>query len=86
VQAPALTAPQKAAIFSAVMLDKSKIKVNEKLDATVGKAVPVVDPNQLPADVLAQAPTARAYQYTVLADQVVLIDPVTMRVVDAIKP
>jgi Protein of unknown function (DUF1236) len=86
VQAPALTAAQKAAIFSAVMLDKSKSKVNEKLDATVGEAVPAVDLNQLPADALAQVPTARAYRYTVLADQVVLVDPATMRVVDVIKP
>jgi hypothetical protein len=86
VQGPALTAAQKAAIFSAVMLDKSKSKANEKLDAIVGEAAPAVDLNQLPADALAQAPTARAYRYIVLADQVVLVDPATIRMVDVIKP
>ena len=86
LQAPALTAAQKAAIFSAVMLDKSKSKANENLEVTVGEPVPTVELYQLPADALAHAPIARPYRYTVLADQVVLVDPATMRVVDVIKP
>jgi hypothetical protein len=86
LQAPALTAAQKTAIFSAVMLDKSKSKMNENLTVTVGAPVPTVELYQLPADALAQAPTARPYRYTVLADQVVLVDPATMRMVDVIKP
>jgi hypothetical protein len=68
LQAPALTAAQKAAIFNAVMLDKSKSKANENLDVTVGELVPTLELHQLPADALAQAPTARPYRYTVLAD------------------
>ena len=86
LQAPALTAAQKAVIFNAVMLDKSKSKVNENLDVTVGEVVPTMELHQLPPDALAQAPTARSYRYTVLADQVVLVDPATMRAVDVIKP
>jgi hypothetical protein len=86
LQAPALTAAQKAVIFDAVMLDKSKSKVNENFDVTVGGLVPTIDLHQLPADVLAQAPTARPYRYAVLADRVVLVDPTTMRAVDVIKP
>ena len=86
LQAPALTAAQKAAIFNSVMLDKSKSKANENLDVTVGELVPTLELHQLPADALAQAPTARPYRYTVLADQVVLVDPATMRAVDVIKP
>jgi hypothetical protein len=85
-QVPALTAAQKAAIFDAVMLDKSKSSANEDLHAVVGAVVPTLDLHQLPADALAQAPTARPYRYTVLADQVVLVDPATMRAVDVIKP
>ena len=86
LQVPALTAAQKAVIFNAVMLDKSKSKVNENLDVTVGGVVPTLELHQLPADALAQAPTARPYRYAVLADQVVLVDPATMRAVDVIKP
>ncbi len=86
LQAPALTAAQKAAIFDAVMLDKSKSKVNETLNVTVGEPAPTVELHQLPADALADAPTARPYRYAVLADQVVLIDPATMRVVEVIRP
>ena len=86
LQAPALTAAQKAVIFNAVMLDKSKSRVNENFDVTVGGMVPTVEVHQLPADALAQAPTARPYRYAVLADQVVLVDPMTMRAVDVIKP
>ena len=84
LQAPALTAAQKAVIFDAVMLAKSK--VNENFDVTVGGLVPTIELHQLPADALAQAPTARPYRYAVLADQVVLVDPMTMRAVDVIKP
>jgi hypothetical protein len=86
LEAPALTAAQKAAIFSAVMRDRYKSIVSENLDVTVGEAVPTVDVHQLPADALAQAPTARSYSYTVLADRVVLVDPMTMRALDVIKP
>jgi hypothetical protein len=86
LQAPALTAAQKVTIFNAVMLDKSKGKANEIIDVTVGEPVPIVELYQLPADALAEAPTARPYRYIVLADQVVLVDPATMRVVDVIRP
>lgn len=36
----------------------------------------------LPNGVLAEAHEARPHRYALLADQVVLVDPVTMRVVD----
>ena len=86
LEVPALTAAQRAAIFNAVMHDKSRSKVSENLDVTVGEAVPTIEAHQLPANALAQAPTARPYTYTVLADQVVLIDPATRRAVAVIKP
>jgi hypothetical protein len=86
-QAPALTAAQKAAIFSSVTLDKSKINRRENFQVAVGDAIPpTVDLHPLPAGALAEAPAARPYRYTVVADQVVLVDPTTMRIVDVIKP
>jgi len=87
-QAPALTAAQKAAIFSSVTIDKSKAKASEDFKLSVGEQVPpTVALHPLPPGALPQVPTARPYRYTLVADdQVVLVDPATMRVVDVIKP
>ena len=87
-QDPALTAAQKAAIFSSVTLDKSQSKASEDFKLSVGEQVPsTVELHPLPAGALAEVPTARPYRYTLVAnDQVVLVDPATMRVVDVIKP
>jgi hypothetical protein len=86
--APVLTAAQKAAIFSSVTLDKSKPKASEDFKVAVGEQVPpTVELHPLPAGALAEVPAARPYRYTLVAtDQVVLVDPATMRVVDVIKP
>jgi hypothetical protein len=40
----------------------------------------------LPEGALAEAPAARPYRYTMVANQVVLVDPASMRVVEVIKP
>ena len=87
-QAPALTAAQKAAIFSSVTIDKSKAKASEDFKLSVDEQVPpTVALHPLPAGALAEVPTARPYRYTLVADdQVVLVDPATMRVVEVIKP
>src|SRR5262249_24342454 len=77
-QGPALTAAQKAAIFSAVMLDKSKINSGVNFEVSVGDPIPpTVELHPLPAGALAEAPAARPYRYTLVADQVVLVDPAT---------
>jgi hypothetical protein len=86
LQAPALTAAQKTAIFRSVIIDKSRSGATENLNVAVGEPVPTVELHPLPPNALAQAPAARQYRYTVLADQVVLVDPRTLRVVDVIKP
>jgi len=86
-QGPALTAAQKAAIFSSVMLDKSKINSGENFELSVGEPIPsTVELHPLPAGALAEAPAARPYRYALVADQVVLVDPATMRIIDVIKP
>jgi hypothetical protein len=40
----------------------------------------------LPDDVLAANPAAKFYKYTMVQDQVVLVDPTHMRVIDVIGP
>jgi hypothetical protein len=86
-QSPSLTPAQKAAIFSSVTLDKSKIKSEENFRVAVGAHVPpAIELHPLPEGALAEAPAARPYRYTMVADQVVLVDPASMRVVEVIKP
>jgi hypothetical protein len=71
-----------------VTIDKSKAKASEDFKLSVGEQVPpTVAMHPLPPCALAEVPTARPYRYTLVADdQVVLVDPATMRVVDVIKP
>ena len=87
-QSQGLTAAQKAAIFSSVTVDKAKAKASEDFKVGVGEQVPpTVELHPLPAGALAEVPAARTYRYTLVADdQVVLVDPATMRVVEVIKP
>jgi Protein of unknown function (DUF1236) len=86
-QSPSLTAAQKAAIFSSLTLDKSKIKSAENFRVAVGARVPpTIELHPLPEGALAEAPAARPYRYTMVANQVVLVDPASMRVVEVIKP
>ena len=39
-----------------------------------------------PESVAAEVPAAKIYKYTVVQDQVVIVDPTRMRVVDIIHP
>jgi hypothetical protein len=84
----ALTPAERAAIFAAVRQDKAKPDSKMPPDAPVSVGV------QLPASIalrilpdaaLAQAPAAKTVQYTLIGNQVVLVDPTNMRVVDIIK-
>ena len=40
----------------------------------------------LPDDIVASNPSAKLYEYTMVQDKVVLVDPTKMRVVDTIGP
>jgi hypothetical protein len=46
---------------------------------------PTIELYMLPDNVLAEVPSAGLYQYTIVQDQVVIVDPTTMKVVDVIK-
>jgi hypothetical protein len=86
-QLPVLTLAQKKAILSVITREKPKSKAIEAFKSAVGELVPPdVDLRSLPAGALAEAPAARPYRYTLIANQVVLVDPVTMRVVEVINP
>jgi hypothetical protein len=86
LEAPALTTAQKTAIFKSVALDKFRWGGAENVNVVIGEPVPTLELYPLPIEALGQAPMARQYRYTVLADQVLLVDPRTFRVVDVIRP
>ena len=84
--APQLSAAQKTAIFTAVSKDKSKSSTQANFQASIGEKVPSsVELHTLPPDALANAQLASSYRYTMANHQVVLVDPLTMQVVDIIR-
>ncbi|HEY3642706.1 MAG TPA: DUF1236 domain-containing protein [Xanthobacteraceae bacterium] len=85
----ALTPAEKTAILNAVRQDKAKpdgkmppnsppVSVGVQLPASIALRI-------LPDAALAQAPAAKTVQYTLIGNQVVLVDPTNMRVVDIIN-
>ena len=81
-----LTAAQRSAIYQAVSIDKSKV-APIKFSAVVGADVPpMIQLYALPDDAVADNPAAKFYEYTVVQDEVVLVDPTKMRVIDIIGP
>ena len=81
-----LTPAQRRAIYAAVTKDKSKTaKIH--FPATIGAEVPpMLELHALPDDAVAGNQTAKFFEYTVVQDKVVLVDPTRMRVVDVIGP
>ena len=54
--------------------------------ASVGAPVPPsIELYLLPDGVLAQVPEAKVVKYTTVQNQIVLVDPTTMRIVDVIS-
>jgi hypothetical protein len=63
----------------------AKVRVPDNVPATIGAQVPpVTELYFLPDNALASAPEAKGVKYTMARNQVVLVDPTTMRVVEVI--
>jgi hypothetical protein len=81
-----LSAAQKTAIYNAVSKDKSKSAAPTNFQASIGARVPPsIELHALPAEALATAQAASSYRYTMVNNQVVLVDPLSMQVVDIIR-
>lgn len=81
----ALTEDQKAAIARAVTQADRKVKVPPGVDARVGAELPAsMELHMLPDQALADIPEAKSYRYTVVENNVVLVDPTNMRVVEVV--
>jgi hypothetical protein len=81
-----LTPDQRAAVVRAVAQEKDKITSPPAFQAKVGAEAPAsIALYVLPDSALAAIPGGANYQYTVVQNQVVLVDPTNMRVVDVIR-
>ena len=81
-----LSASQKTAIFQSVTKEKVKTPPPANLQLSVGAQVPAsVELYALPANIVSTVPATKQYKYTVAQNQVVLVDPASMKVVEIIK-
>jgi hypothetical protein len=81
-----LSAAQRATIFRAIVQEKDKITPPPPFQARIGAEAPAsIALYILPEAAMAQIPDGQQYKYTMVQNQVVLIDPTTMRVVDIIR-
>jgi Protein of unknown function (DUF1236) len=80
-----LSETQKSAIAEAVRRENKAVEPSVSFVASVGAPVPpAIELYILPDTVLAEVPAAKAVKYTVVKNQLVLVDPTNMRVVDII--
>ena len=81
-----LTAAQRNAIYAAVSKDRSKMSP-QRFPTVIGAEVPpMINLYALPDDIVSGNPAAKIYEFTMVEDKVVLVDPTKMRVVDTIGP
>jgi len=81
-----LTPAQRNAIYQQVSKNKSRVAPN-RFPAAVGAEVPpMIELYTLPDDILATNPVAKLYKYTMVQDQVVIVDPTNMRTIAVIGP
>jgi len=81
-----LTAAQKSAIYQAVHKEKSKVAPSRFATNVGAEVPPMIELYMLPDDILANNPVTKLYKFTRVDDQVVLVDPTNMRVIDVIGP
>jgi hypothetical protein len=80
-----LTSAQKTAILEAVRQDGGRTAAPTNFVVSVGAPVPPqLELYVLPDRALSTVPDARSVKYTMVQNQIVLVDPTTMRVVDII--
>lgn len=84
--APAALSPEHhAKIWEAVRGEKATPFTGAKFSITVGEAVPqTVHLNRLPTRVIEFAPQYRGYEYILVGDEIIIIDPRTHRIVAVI--
>ena len=81
-----LNAQQRAEIYQAVGKNKPRTPPPPDIPTTVGAQIPpVTELYALPESVTAEVPAAKFYRYTVAQNQVIIVDPTNLKVVDVIR-
>jgi hypothetical protein len=81
-----LTQVQRRAIYVAATKERTK-PPQRRFPAEIGAEVPpMIELKPLPDEAVADNPTAKFYEYTMMQDRVVLVVPTKMQVVDVIGP
>jgi hypothetical protein len=81
----ALTAGQRSAIYNIVIRERAKPHADQ-ISVAVGAPVPpTIDLVDLPVQATADNPSAALLKYAMVHGDVVVVDPVAMRVVDVIR-
>ena len=82
-----LTEQQRTQIYAAVSKNKLRTPPPPDLPVAVGAQIPpVTELYALPETVTADVPSAKFYRYTIAQNQVVIVDPTNLKVVDVIRP
>ena len=82
-----LTPQQRTEIYAAVGQNKLRTPPPPDLPVAVGAQIPpVTELYALPESVTAEVPSAKFYRYTIVQNQVVIVDPTNLKVVDVIRP
>jgi hypothetical protein len=80
-----LTEAQRSALAASVRKANKTVAAPPSFVVSVGAPVPpAIELYILPDDALAQVPQAKLVKYTVVKNELVLVDPTNMRVVDVI--
>ena len=81
-----LTPQQKTAIYQIVTREKLRTPPPANTQAIVGAQVPAAtELYALPDTIAAEVPSAKMYKYTIVQNEVVIVDPTNMRVIDVIR-
>ena len=81
-----LTPAERSAIYATVSKDKSKV-APQPFSTRIGADVPpMIELYSLPDETVADNPAAKLYKYTMVENEVVVVDPTKMRIVDKIGP
>lgn len=81
-----LTETQKSAIADAVRRDNKAVEPSVSFVPSIGAPVsPAIELYILPDAILAEVPATKRVKYTVVKNQLLLVDPTNMRVIDIIQ-
>ncbi|NVO16932.1 MAG: DUF1236 domain-containing protein [Rhodoplanes sp.] len=81
----ALSAEHRAQVRDTIRNQKVAPLTNVQFSVTVGQAVPrTVHLNRLPSRIIEYAPQYRGYEYILVGDEILIVDPRTLRIVAVI--